>query len=41
MGVPQELKAQELTKVDEAVPRNLTKSVELGKISQLLGAKLN
>lgn len=41
MGVPQELKGQELTKVDEAVPRNLTKSVELGKISQLLGAKLN
>ncbi|HMK54537.1 MAG TPA: 50S ribosomal protein L13 [Methanobacteriaceae archaeon] len=41
MGVPHEFKGEELTKLDEAVPRNITKSVELGKVSQLLGAKLN
>ncbi|MEN6329473.1 MAG: 50S ribosomal protein L13 [Methanobacteriaceae archaeon] len=39
LGVPQEFEGQELVQVEEAVPRNITKSVELGKISQLLGAK--
>lgn len=39
LGVPQEFEGQELVQVEEAVPRNITKSVELGKISRLLGAK--
>jgi large subunit ribosomal protein L13 len=39
LGVPQEFEGQELVQVEEAVPRNVAKSVELGKISQLLGAK--
>jgi large subunit ribosomal protein L13 len=39
LGVPQEFEGQELVQVDEAVPRNITKSVELGKLSRLLGAK--
>jgi large subunit ribosomal protein L13 len=39
LGVPQEFEGQELVQVEEAVPRNITKSVELGKLSRLLGAK--
>lgn len=39
LGVPQEFEGQELVQVEEAVPRNVGKSVELGKLSQLLGAK--
>ena len=39
LGVPQEFEGQELVPVEEAVPSNITKSVELGKLSQLLGAK--
>ena len=39
LGVPQEFEGQEMVQVDEAVPKNVAKSVELGKISHLLGAK--
>jgi len=39
LGVPQEFEGQELVQVEEAVPQNITKSVELGKLSRLLGAK--
>jgi large subunit ribosomal protein L13 len=39
LGVPQEFEGQELVQVEEAVARNITKSVELGKLSRLLGAK--
>jgi large subunit ribosomal protein L13 len=39
LGVPQNFEGQELMQPEEAVPRNVAKSVELGKISQLLGAK--
>jgi large subunit ribosomal protein L13 len=40
MGVPVEFQGQEFNELPEALPKNITKSVELGKISQLLGAKL-
>ncbi|NYT18072.1 MAG: 50S ribosomal protein L13 [Methanobacteriales archaeon] len=39
LGVPQEFEGQEMVQVEEAVPKNVAKSVELGKLSQLLGAK--
>ncbi|HNR25389.1 MAG TPA: 50S ribosomal protein L13 [Methanobacteriaceae archaeon] len=39
LGIPQEFQGQELSPVEEAVPCNVAKSVELGKLSQLLGAK--
>ena len=39
LGVPQEFEGQEMVHVEEAVPKNVAKSVELGKLSQLLGAK--
>jgi large subunit ribosomal protein L13 len=39
LGVPQEFEGQEMVQVEEAAPRNIAKSVELGKLSQLLGAK--
>jgi large subunit ribosomal protein L13 len=40
-GVPQELEGQEYAEIPQAQPKNITKSVELGKISHLLGAKLD
>ncbi len=39
VGVPSEFEKEEITVLSEAQPKNVTKSVELGKISSLLGAK--
>ncbi|AXV38870.1 50S ribosomal protein L13 [Methanobacterium sp. BAmetb5] len=39
VGIPSEFKSEEITQLKEAQPKNIPKSVELGKISQLLGAK--
>ncbi|MBI5681232.1 MAG: 50S ribosomal protein L13 [Methanobacterium sp.] len=39
VGIPQEFEGVELSKVPEAEPRNIKKSIELGKLSKLLGAK--
>jgi large subunit ribosomal protein L13 len=39
VGMPPEFKEEEITHLKEAQPKNITRSVELGKISQLLGAK--
>jgi len=39
VGVPLEFESEEIGQLREAQPKNISKSVELGKISQLLGAK--
>jgi large subunit ribosomal protein L13 len=39
VGVPKEFEAQETTRIVEAEPKNITKSVKLGTVSQLLGSK--
>jgi large subunit ribosomal protein L13 len=39
LGMPPEFKEEEITHIKEAQPKNITRSIELGKISQLLGAK--
>ena len=39
VGIPKELEGQEVVEVKEAQPRNIQKSMELGTISKLLGAK--
>ncbi len=39
VGVPKELENQEALKPLEAQPKNLVKSVELGRVSHLLGSK--
>lgn len=39
VGVPKEFEGEEIQKIPEAQPKNITKSVELGKISTLLGSK--
>ena len=39
VGIPSEFEKEELKDVKEAQPKNISKSVELGKISKLLGAK--
>jgi large subunit ribosomal protein L13 len=39
VGVPKELENQETLKPLEAQPKNLVKSVELGRVSHLLGSK--
>ena len=39
VGVPMEFADEEIGQLDEAQPKNITKSIELGKLSQLLGAK--
>jgi len=39
VGVPSEFESEEIGQLREAQPKNISKSVELGKISQLLGAK--
>jgi large subunit ribosomal protein L13 len=39
VGIPSEFESEEITQLKEAQPRNIPKSVELGTISQLLGAK--
>ncbi|MBI5459064.1 50S ribosomal protein L13 [Methanobacterium sp.] len=39
VGIPMEFASEEIGQLDEAQPKNISKSVELGRISQLLGAK--
>lgn len=39
VGIPTEFESQEMTSVPEAEPKNVTKSVKLGTVSQLLGSK--
>ena len=39
VGVPQEFEGAEVFKLEEAVPKNIKKSIELGTVSKLLGAK--
>jgi len=39
VGVPMEFETEEINQLNEAQPKNITKSIELGKLSQLLGAK--
>jgi large subunit ribosomal protein L13 len=41
MGIPHKMEGEEFTEIPQAQPKNITKSVELGKVSQLLGAKLD
>ena len=39
VGVPTEFESAELTRIPEAEPKNITKSIELGTVSTLLGSK--
>jgi large subunit ribosomal protein L13 len=39
VGIPQEFEGAEIFKLEEAKPKNIIKSIELGTISRLLGAK--
>jgi len=39
VGIPQEFEGAESFKVEEAQPKNIKKSIELGTVSKLLGAK--
>ena len=39
VGIPSEFEKEEISALKEAQPKNVSKSVELGKISNLLGAK--
>ena len=39
VGIPQEFEGAEIFKLEEAKPKNIIKSIELGTISKLLGAK--
>jgi large subunit ribosomal protein L13 len=39
LGMPPEFKEEEIKHLKEAQPKKITHSIELGKISQLLGAK--
>jgi large subunit ribosomal protein L13 len=39
VGVPREFQGEETLKLPEAQPKNIVKSVELGRISHLLGSK--
>jgi large subunit ribosomal protein L13 len=41
VGIPFEFEKEEISDIKEAQPKNISKSVELGKISQLLGAKFD
>lgn len=41
VGIPMEFEKEEISDIKEAQPKNISKSVELGKISQLLGAKFD
>ena len=41
VGIPLEFEKEEISDIKEAKPKNISKSVELGKISQLLGAKFD
>jgi large subunit ribosomal protein L13 len=39
LGFPPEFEGEEIQKLSEAQPKNVTKFIELGRVSQLLGAK--
>ena len=39
VGIPQEFEGAEVFKLEEAMPKNIKKSIELGTVSKLLGAK--
>ncbi len=39
VGIPKEFADAEVFKLEEAMPKNIKKSIELGTISKLLGAK--
>jgi large subunit ribosomal protein L13 len=39
VGIPKEFEGSEIFKVQEAEPKNIKKSIELGKMSKLLGSK--
>lgn len=39
VGVPQEFEDAEIFKVQDAEPKNIKKSIKLGEVSRLLGAK--
>ncbi|OEC88038.1 MULTISPECIES: 50S ribosomal protein L13 [Methanobacterium] len=39
VGIPREFADAEIFKLEEAMPKNIKKSIELGTISKLLGAK--
>ncbi len=39
VGIPQEFEEAEVFKVQDAEPKNIKKSIELGEVSRLLGAK--
>lgn len=39
VGIPREFEGQEVAELPEAQPRHITKSIELGKVSKLLGSK--
>ncbi len=39
VGIPQEFEDAEVFKVQDAEPKNIKKSIELGEVSRLLGAK--
>jgi len=39
VGIPTEFEAKETSRIPEAEPKNITKSVKLGTVSQLLGSK--
>ncbi len=39
VGIPKEFEGSEIFKVEEAQPKNIKKSIELGKMSKLLGSK--
>ena len=39
VGIPKEFQNAEIFKLEEAVPKNIKKSIELGTVSKLLGAK--
>jgi large subunit ribosomal protein L13 len=39
VGIPQEFQGEEALKIPEAQPKNIIKSIELGRLSHLLGSK--
>jgi large subunit ribosomal protein L13 len=39
VGIPKEFETQETSRIPEAEPTNITRSVKLGTVSQLLGSK--
>jgi large subunit ribosomal protein L13 len=39
VGIPQQFEGVEISKLPDAEPKNIKKSIELGEVSKLLGAK--